>query len=226
MFRVLLHQCHLFNAQLQLLWCTMTQCLVSLFVSPPNLSLASTRPSPSCFWGFSKVLGVPSLNGSVYLCSAINQTQPHLLWCHCRSFSLPVDPSTSCNDWLMERVNELLLRNVRHWEFRHNVVMWGSEQIREEKETKFTRTPTGTEDTDERGCSAGISRLIPAYLGLFPLTEYYSFYQPSTIHSTSRTRNSAVIHWIGGHRVQTDAEANDRTAESNYSYSWPRLTSS
>jgi hypothetical protein len=182
MFRVLLHQCHLFNAQLQLLWCTMTQCLVSLFVSPPNLSLASTRPSPSCFWGFSKVLGVPSLNGSVYLCSAINQTQPHLLWCHCRSFSLPVDPSTSCNDWLMERVNELLLRNVRHWEFRHNVVMWGSEQIREEKETKFTRTPTGTKDTDEevvRLVYLGLFWLISSHRILFILpAEHYSFYQP------------------------------------------------
>jgi hypothetical protein len=39
----------------------------------------------------------------------------------------------------------------------------------------------------ERGCSAGIFWLISACLGLFSLTKYYSFYQPSTIHSASRT---------------------------------------
>jgi hypothetical protein len=32
---------------------------------------------------------------------------------------------------------------------------------------------------------------ISACLGLFPLTEYYPFYQPSTIHSASRTASSS-----------------------------------
>jgi hypothetical protein len=36
-------------------------------------------------------------------------------------------------------------------------------------------------------CSAGIFCLISVCLGLFPLTEYYSLYQLSTNHSTSRT---------------------------------------
>jgi hypothetical protein len=43
-----------------------------------------------------------------------------------------------------------------------------------------------------RGCSAGISWHISACLGLFPLTEYYSFYQPMTIHSTSGTPSETV----------------------------------
>jgi hypothetical protein len=44
-----------------------------------------------------------------------------------------------------------------------------------------------------RGCSAGMFRLILTYLGLFSLTEYYSFYQSSTIHSTSRTPSEFII---------------------------------
>jgi hypothetical protein len=31
------------------------------------------------------------------------------------------------------------------------------------------------------------------FFGLFPLTEYYSFYQPSTIHSTSRTPSLSFV---------------------------------
>ena len=39
-----------------------------------------------------------------------------------------------------------------------------------------------------RACSAGpMNNARLAYYGLFPLTEYYSFYQSSTIYSISRT---------------------------------------
>jgi hypothetical protein len=60
------------------------------------------------------------------------------------------------------------------------------------KKSRYPQT-TGTSYTRIGGCSAGISRLIPTCLGLFPLTEYYSFYQPSTVHSTSRTGVTCAV---------------------------------
>jgi len=39
-------------------------------------------------------------------------------------------------------------------------------------------------------CSVGLGL---AYYSLFPLTQYYSIYQPSTIHSTSRTGSKYLI---------------------------------
>jgi hypothetical protein len=61
---------------------------------------------------------------------------------------------------------------------------------------QITHRRRSVEDYACSGCSAGISRLIPAYLDLFPLIEYYSFYQPSTIHSTSRTPSLflSIVH--------------------------------
>jgi hypothetical protein len=44
-----------------------------------------------------------------------------------------------------------------------------------------------------RGCSAGASWHISAYLGLFPLTEYYSLHQPNTLSKQYASTNRILF---------------------------------
>jgi len=93
----------------------------------------------------------------------------------------------------------------------------GSESDDEGSDDESVVNSADDDGSSDEQCKSQMNSARLAYYVLFPLTKYYSFYQPSTIHPTSRTgpKMTVVSHgmrWSARQGMLTQRWAVSRTA--------------